>query len=66
MWVRQRSVGATYLIAIHLHLPNQLPRGKVVGGSSAVNAMVYMRGHPNDYDSWASSCDCPTQTPRDT
>ena len=30
------------------------PRGKVVGGSSAVNAMVYSRGQPEDYDGWAS------------
>eukprot|EP00944_MAST-04C_sp_MAST-4C-sp1_P000749 g749.t1 len=31
----------------------ELPRGKVVGGSSAINACVYMRGHPKDYDNWA-------------
>ena len=31
-----------------------VPRGKVVGGSSAINAMVWLRGVPEDYDAWAS------------
>jgi choline dehydrogenase-like flavoprotein len=30
------------------------PRGKVMGGSSAVNAMAYIRGHQSDYDHWAA------------
>jgi choline dehydrogenase len=33
--------------------PLALPRGRVTGGSSAVNATFALRGHPADYDGWA-------------
>ncbi len=31
------------------------PRGKVLGGSSTINGMVWIRGRPSDYDSWAQA-----------
>ena len=37
----------------------ELPRGKVIGGSSSINSMVYMRGHPMDYDRWAKDFGLP-------
>jgi len=30
-----------------------VPRGRVLGGSGAINGMVYFRGHPTDFDAWA-------------
>ena len=40
--------------AIRQGNPLFCPRGKTLGGSSAINGMVYIRGHQSDYDHWAS------------
>jgi len=31
------------------------PRGRILGGSTAINAMAHMRGHPADFDAWADA-----------
>jgi choline dehydrogenase-like flavoprotein len=40
------------------------PRGRVVGGSTALNAMAHVRGHPRDFDGWAAD-GCPGWSYRD-
>ena len=38
------------------HAPEMLvPRGKVTGGSSAINGQIFLRGVPEDYDAWAAA-----------
>lgn len=38
-----------------LHPEMMVPRGKLVGGSSAINAQIFLRGMPEDYDDWATT-----------
>src|SRR4249919_3612292 len=54
--VGKKGVNWDYDTAPEPHLDNRTlwwPRGKVLGGSSSINAMCYIRGHARDYDDWA-------------
>jgi choline dehydrogenase len=55
--VGKKGVNWDYDTAPEKHLDNRTlwwPRGKVLGGSSSINAMCYVRGNPRDYDDWAT------------
>lgn len=55
--VGKKGVNWDYDTAPEPHLDNRTlwwPRGKVLGGSSSINAMCYVRGVPGDYDDWAA------------
>jgi len=59
---KDRRINWNYLTENQVELhdrPIDMPRGKVVGGSSSINSMVYMRGHPLDFDNWADAYDLP-------
>ncbi len=50
-----KSINWNFYTSPQLHLNNRklyCPRGKVVGGSSSINAMVYTRGFPSDFQNW--------------
>ena len=54
----QRAVNWMYSSDPEPHLGDREiyhPRGKVLGGSSSINALVYHRGHSGDYDDWAEA-----------
>ena len=55
--VNRKGVNWDYNTLAEPHLHNRSlwwPRGKVLGGSSSINAMCYIRGVPGDYDDWAA------------
>ncbi|MPT48604.1 MAG: hypothetical protein E2598_09335 [Sphingobium sp.] len=54
--MRKPELGWGYMSEPEPHADNRnipMPRGKVVGGCSSINGMMYSRGHPSDYDQWA-------------
>src|SRR3954465_12737962 len=61
-WHACATPGRVFGDLLAVHTPAQDPaiylRGRGVGGSSAVNAMVALRGIPEDYDRWARDLGC--------
>jgi len=55
--IGRKGVNWDFSTAPERHLDGRMlwwPRGKVLGGSSSINAMCYNRGHQRDYDEWAA------------
>jgi choline dehydrogenase len=55
--VYNREINWNYYTEPQQHLESRClwwPRGRVLGGSSSINAMCYTRGQPEDYDGWAA------------
>jgi choline dehydrogenase len=55
--IRHRRYNWNYATVPQPHLAGRripVPRGRVLGGTSSINGMVYIRGHPCDFDQWAS------------
>lgn len=55
--LRSKQLNWHYWTTPQAHCGNRplfWPRGRTLGGSSAINAMCYVRGNPQDYDQWAS------------
>ena len=56
--VNNRHINWAYYTEPQHHLNERRlywPRGRVLGGSSSINAMCYTRGQPQDYDDWAAA-----------
>jgi len=54
--------GPSFVILLWVAQVGRFPRGKGLGGTSMLNSMIYMRGHPKDYDNWASITGDPSWT----
>jgi choline dehydrogenase len=64
---RSRKINWAYATEPEAELNNRRlywPRGRVLGGSSSINAMIYMRGHPDDYRAWAKAAGAAWDWPR--
>ena len=55
--IRHKTLNWCYNTVKQINSSNRsvyIPRGRALGGSSSINGMIYMRGHPFDFDDWAA------------